>query len=406
MSAAIYVLSFGIFAITTSEFMVSGMMPELASAFGVSVPAIGYLISIYAAGMVIGGPVLTVALLRLRKKSALLLVAGIFLAGQILASLAWTYPVMFVARGITGVAASAFFGVGIAIAVELVGKHARGRATALVIGGLMVGTVLGLPGATVLAQLAGWRASFWAVAALVAVAACTVLAVVPSTGRPATIDVRGELAAFRNSRLWAAYGTSALVIGAVFAAFSYFTPILIQATGFSAGTVPLLLAVYGAATVVGTIVVGRHADRFPLGIVTGGLAALTVVLTLFALFAENKVFTVVAILLLGLTGVCLNPALGVRVMRSANDGALVNTVHTAVINIGLTAGSSLGGAAIAAGLGITAPLWVGALIAVVGLLTILPVLLRSRRSQITTAAAPTHSTPTDVPTPSPATPNR
>lgn len=152
---AVYVLGLGIFSMTTSEFMVSGLMPELISQFGVSFAAIGFLITAYAAAMTIGGPLLTVGLLKIPRKTALLMLVGVFCVGQALGAVSNTYEVMLVTRVITGVAASAFFGVSLAVCVEIVGPQLRGRASSIVLGGLMVGTVIGLPAATLISQSSG-----------------------------------------------------------------------------------------------------------------------------------------------------------------------------------------------------------------------------------------------------------
>ncbi|MFB9906891.1 MFS transporter [Allokutzneria oryzae] len=377
MPLAVYVLGLGIFSMTTSEFMVSGLMPSLSAEFGVSVSAVGYLISAYAIAMVVGGPVLTVGLLRMPRKNALLLLIAVFLVGQSLGAVATGYGVMLVARVITGVASSAFFGVALAVAVDLVGPAQRGRASSIVLGGLMVGTVLGLPAATLVDQVYGWRASFWAVAAVTLLAGLVVLRVVAPGAPPESVSLRAELAALRNGRLWAAYTTSGLLIGAVFAAFSYFSPIFTEVSGFSPAAVPVLLMAYGAATVVGNAVVGRFADRYAMPILTFGMALLALTLTAFALFASSQVITVAVVIVLGLSGVAMNPAMATRVMREANDRPLVNTVHTAVICFGLATGSWVGGLGISTGFGLTSPLWVGAVLAALGLGSLLAA--RSRR---------------------------
>ena len=375
---AVYVLGLGIFSMTTSEFMVSGLMPELISQFGVSFAAIGFLITAYAAAMTIGGPLLTVGLLKIPRKTALLMLVGVFCVGQALGAVSNTYEVMLVTRVITGVAASAFFGVSLAVCVEIVGPQLRGRASSIVLGGLMVGTVIGLPAATLISQSSGWRISFWAVAVLALVVGLITLWAVPASPKPAAVSLRAELTAFRNGRLWAAFATSMLIIGATFAAFTYFTPILIQLSGFSLATLPWLLVVYGIATVIGNNVVGRLADRYTIPVLAVGLLSLILVLTAFALFAEYRVPTVAALVALGLVGVTMNPAMATRVMRTSNDRPLVNTVHTAVITLGIVIGSWAGGVVIDAGYGLTSPLWVGAVLAVLGFLTLLPDLAQLR----------------------------
>ncbi|MEU0514841.1 MFS transporter [Amycolatopsis sp. NPDC006125] len=378
MPRAIYVLSLGVFAMVTSEFVVAGLMPQLADGLGVTVPQIGYLITAFAVAMAAGGPVLTVALMRLAPKTALMLLFAVFLAGNVLAATASGYGTMLVARVVTGVAAQAFFGIGISLTAQLTRPEVRGRAIAVVMNGLMLGTLLGLPLATVVGENLGWRAAFWAIGVLAVVAALATLAGVPALATSTEGGTfREELGVFRAPRLWLALSTSTLIIGATFSAFSYFTPILTEVTGFDGGTVPLLLVAYGAATVVGNVVVGRLADRHTLPVLVAGLALNLVFLAAFAVLADLPAPAVVAMLGIGLVGVTMNPAMVTRVQRAGNARPLVNTVHSSFITLGVILGSSLGGLVIETS-GLRAPLWLGAGLAALGLLTVLPELLRRR----------------------------
>jgi predicted MFS family arabinose efflux permease len=415
MPAVVYVLGLGIFAMTTSEFMVSGMLPELASALNVSISAIGYLVSAYAIAMALGGPFVSAALTRLSHARALVLLLGAFLAGQVLGALATGYPMLVVSRVITGCAEAAFFGVGLTVAMDTVPPRLAGRAASVVLGGLMVSSVLGLPLATFLAQWAGWRGAFWAVAGLVLVAGVAVLVTVrrPVAGRVgaavhagtdagagsgaaagAAADgsaggLRAELALFRNRRLWAVYGTSMLHIGALFAAFSFFAAIFIDVTGFAPGLVPVLLTGYGAAAVIGNMVVGRLADRYPMAVLTLGLAALVVLLAGFAVGAAVPAVVLVTVIGIGMVGLPLNSATIARRMRVVANTPMINTVGASVVNVGIAVGPTLGGLAISAGLGLRAPLWIGAALAGLALLSLLPY-VRPATPRIPTPTAPSH----------------
>ncbi|MFF0575619.1 MFS transporter [Streptosporangium saharense] len=387
MPRAVYVLAIGIFAMVTSEFAVGGLMPEMAGGLGVTISQIGYLITAFAVAMSAGGPLMTIALMRIRPNPALMLLFAIFLVGNVLAAVAPSYSIMVVARVITGVASQAFFGVAISVAVQLSRPEVRGRALAVVLNGLMLGTLLGLPLSTLIGGQFGWRAAFWAVGALTVVAALATMAGVPRLGRAdgGDGDLRKEMTVFRNGRLWLALLTSTLIIGATFAAFSYLSPILTRVTGFSPGAVPLLLVAYGAATVIGNHVVGRLADRHTIGVLLAGLILNTVFLAGFALFAHLGVPAVIAMLGVGLVGVTMNPAMAVRVQRAGNPGPLVNTVHASFITLGVIIGSSVGGLAIDA-FGLRAPLWLGAGLAVLGVASLLPELSRTGREQSPTAS--------------------
>ncbi|GKS10293.1 MFS transporter [Paenibacillus chitinolyticus] len=372
MPFAIYVISLTIFCMTTSEFMVAGMMNTLSEEYGVSVPAVGYLITAFSAGMVVGGPLLTAALLNVSRKKAFLALTAVFFAGQILGALAWSYDAMMVSRIITGVASSAAFGVSISITASLVEADRQGRAVAIVFGGLMLATVLGTPVATWAADAYGWRFSFWAVAVLVLLAGLTALMLVPPLSKPEVTSLHREMKSFRNRGLWAAYLTSFLIIGATFAAFSYFSPVFTDLTGFSSEAVPLLLAVYGAATVAGNVITGRLADRYTMPLLASGLLLLLAALLVFALGAREPAAVIPAVIVIGLAGVPMNPPMVARVIRTAGSGLMVSTIHTALVTFGVAVGSSVGGLAISAGYGLTAPLWIGALLALTGLLSLLP----------------------------------
>lgn len=376
----VYFLGLTCFMLGTSEFMVAGMMPALSEAFDVTIAQVGNLISLYAAGMVVGGPILTVLLLRfgVPNKVALLVLLAVYIVGSVVAASTSSYDVMAAARILTGVAGSACFGVSISIAADLVAVDQRGRASSLVLAGMMLATVLGVPAATLVEQTFGWRTSFWAVVAMAALCVAVVALMVPGASGPRatsgikTSDLSGELRSFRTGRLWAAFATSGLIIGATFAAFSYFSPIFTQVTGVAPSAIPALLAAYGAATVVGNLVIGRYADRYIFPILTGGLAALSVALIVFALFADNAVIALTAFVVTGFAGLPMNPAMVARVMRTVSAGPLVNTVHVSVINIGLAFGTWAGGLGINAGYGLTSPLWIGFALAILGLLSLVP----------------------------------
>ncbi|MFI9188959.1 MFS transporter [Streptomyces californicus] len=380
MPRAVHVLAFGIFAMVTSEFVVAGLMPQMAEGLGVTVPQVGYLITVFALSMAFGGPPLTVALLRLPPKTALMTLFPLFLAGNVLAATASDYPAMVVARVITGVASQAFFGVAISLGSQLTRPERRGRAVAVLLNGLMLGTLLGLPLATLTGERYGWRAAFWAISALTVAAALCTAAGVRRADRPeGSGTLRSELTAFRAPRLWLTLLTSTMVIGATFSAFSYLNPILTEVTGFSPGAVPLLLLAYGAATVVGNTVVGRLADRHTLPVLLGGLTLNAVFLAGFALLAGVETGAVLCMLGVGLVGVTMNPALVTRVQRAGNARPLVNTVHSSFITLGVVLGSALGGLGLDR-FGPRAPLWLGAALAVAGLLTLVPDLLRRGRN--------------------------
>jgi len=250
----------------------------------------------------------------------------------------------------------------------------------------MVATAIGLPLAIWIEQHLGWRASFWAVVILLLISGLIGLFTIPSLPKSEKISFREEIGALKNPRLWAAYSTSMLIIGGTFAAFSYFSPILTDLSGFGAEAVPMLLGIYGIATVIGNIVTGRLADHYMMPILTIGLTALTAALVMFGLFVHSPAIAVISVVIVGLVGVPMNPAMATRVTRVADTGSIVTTIHSSVISLGVMVGSSLGGLTIDAGLGLASPLWVGALLAVLGLLSLLPAVRGEGRAKRVTSS--------------------
>ncbi|MGW5260989.1 MFS transporter [Microbispora sp. NPDC004025] len=387
MPHAVYVLALGIFAMVTSEFAVAGLMPQMAAGLDATVPQIGYLITAFAVAMAAGGPFLTVAVRKLPPRTALTALLAVFLAGNALAATATGYATMMGARIITGIASQAFFGVGISLCARLTRPEARGRAIAVAMNGLMLGTLLGLPLSTVIGERFGWRAAFWAISLLALIAAVATLIGVPRLDHTESGGLREEAGVFVRPRLWLALSTSTLIIGATFSAFSYFNPILTEVTGFSPATVPLLLVAYGAATVVGNTIIGRLADRHTVPVLAIGLVLNMVFLTGFAAFADLPGPTVACMMGVGLVGVTMNPAMATRVQRAGNAGPLVNTVHSSFITLGIILGSSIGAVVIDAW-GLRAPLWLGAALALAGLATLLPDLVHRASAPLTPDGQP------------------
>ncbi|MEV4222040.1 MFS transporter [Nonomuraea sp. NPDC049725] len=374
----VYVLAAGIFAMVTSEFAVAGLMPQLAEGLGTGIERIGYLVTIFAVAMAVGGPVLTMALLRVPPKTALLVIIAVFLAGNVLAALAASYPVMVVARVVSGVASQAFFGIAVSMCARVVDERMRGRAVGVAMSGLMLGTLLGLPLATFVGGRLGWQAAFWTISALTVIAAILTVAYVRDPARPdaaaaPSASLRDELAVLRRPQFLLAIVSSTLIIGATFSAFSFFTPVLTRVTGFGEGTVPLLLLAYGAATLIGNAVVGRLADRRTVATLLTGTALNAVSLAGLALFTDVPAAAVAFMLGIGLTGVTMNPAMAVRVQRAGSTAPLVNTVHASFITLGVVLGSAIGSALIP-GHGLRAPIVLGVVLAVLAILTILPAL--------------------------------
>lgn len=243
----------------------------------------------------------------------------------------------------------------------------------------MLGTALGLPLSTLIGDRFGWRAAFITIAVLTVVIAVATMVGLPRLTPDSSGGLRVELQVFKRPTLWLVMATSTLIIGATFAAFSYFTPILTRVTGFSESTVPLLLLGYGAATVVGNVIVGRLAQSHTITVIVVGLLLNVVFLGGFAVFTDVAPVALVAIAGIGLVGITLNPAMVTRVQRAGNTGSLVQTMHSSFITLGVVIGSWIGGLGINY-YGLSAPLWVGAGLAVLAILAMIPAITTVSRA--------------------------
>ncbi|QLH22544.1 Cmx/CmrA family chloramphenicol efflux MFS transporter [Streptomyces sp. Rer75] len=373
MPIAVYVLGLSVFALGTSEFMLSGLLQPVARDMGVTIPTAGLLISAFAIGMVVGAPLLAAATLRLPRRTTLIALLAVFGLGQVAGAVAPSYGVLFASRVVSALACAGFWAVGAAVAVSLVPVNARARAMAVMVGGLSVANVVGVPAGAFLGQHAGWRAAFWAVAGLSVLGLIGVIALVPRTEVPTGEDrprLRGELGIYRDRQVWLALVTTALSGGAVFCLFSYLGPLLTDVAGLDEGWVPTVLALFGVGALIGTAVGGRIADAHLFGTMYGGITASTVVLSVLALTAHSPIAAVGLALLLGFTAFFTAPALNARMFNVANTApTLAGATTTSAFNIGNTVGPWLGGLVINAGWGYPAVAWTGAALAGAGIVT-------------------------------------
>lgn len=374
MPLAVYILGLAIFSIGTAELMVAGMTATLSQAFGISVGDVGHLISYYAFGVMLGGPVLTYFFLKykVQYRNVLLILLALYVVIQGLSAFTSSHATLIIIRLITGVLCAGCLSLSLAISMSMVPNHNRPRAAAIVIGGFMISNVFGVPLATMIDQQWGWRITFGLVAVLVFVCLIALVRLLPEVTGSGQLKMEDEIKAFKNKAYWKACATSCLILGASFAAFSYFVPVLVDITGFSMQVVPFILMAFGFANIVGNTITGRLAHNHSLNIMLIGLTVLTIALFAFAIFAEYKTVAIIAIILIGLSGVPMNPAMMARIVSVAHPGPMVNAVHTSVINIGLGGGSYIGGLAITNGYGLRSGLWIGAVLAVLALVSLLP----------------------------------
>lgn len=383
---AILALALGGFTIGTTEFVTMGLLPEVAQGIGEDIPTTGHVISAYAAGVVVGAPVIVSLAARLPRRGlvvALVLALG---AGNALTALASSYPQMMAARFLAGLPHGAYFGVASLIAASLVAPHLKGRAVSGVMLGLSVATVAGVPASTWLGHELGWRSAYWLVLGLALVTALMLLAVVPAApGNPAA-TVRGELAALRQPQVLYAVAAGMIGFGGVFAMYSYVAPLVTEETGVGRGAIPWFLLAFGIGSVLGTWLAGRLADWDVERSVVGGFAVSVVVLLLVVVGAGNLVATVVLVLLVGVLGSVLAITLQLRLMHVAGDAEMLGAaLNHSALNVANGLGAWAGSIVIAAGHGYRAPSLVGAGLAALGLLVFLVGLAAQRREGVPAA---------------------
>ncbi|MEU0695919.1 Cmx/CmrA family chloramphenicol efflux MFS transporter [Streptomyces niveus] len=362
MPLAVYILGLSVFALGTSEFMLSGLLPPIAEDMDVSIPKAGLLISAFAIGMVVGAPLLAVATLRLPRRTTLIALISVFGLGQVAGAIAPNYEVLFVSRVVSAFACAGFWAVGAAVAIAMVPQTSRARAMAVMIGGLSIANVLGVPAGAFLGTHLGWRSAFWAVGAASAVALVGVATLIPRIPLPERKpELRRELLIYRDRQVWLAIAITALAAGGVFCAFSYLAPLLTDVAGLDEGWVPTVLALFGVGALIGTVIGGRVADAHLFGVLLSGVVASTVFLAALALLASSAVAVVVLSLLLGFSAFFTAPALNARMFNvAAAAPILAGATATSAFNLGNTGGPWLGGTVIDAGLGFASTAWAGA----------------------------------------------
>jgi DHA1 family inner membrane transport protein len=366
---ALLALAVGAFGIGTTEFVVMGMLPEIADGLGVSVSAVGLLISAYAIGVVVGAPLLTAVGVRFTPRRTLVGLMVVFTVGNAAAALAPGYGWLVAARVLTALCHGAFFGVGSVAARSLVPPDRATRAIAQMVLGLTLANVIGVPLGTFLAQQTSWRLVFALVAGLGLVTIAGLRAWLPATVGERG-DLRAEVAAFRRPKVWLVLGVTMVGFAAMFAVYSYVSPILTELGGLSEGWVTPVLALFGVGTTIGTLVGGRLGDRYGFGFVAVGMVASAAVLVAFAFLARSPVAAVVLLVLFGAIGFSMGPVVQNGVIEAAQlrGGSLVSAANQGAFNLANALGAALGALVISAGLGYTAPMWVGAALAAVGAL--------------------------------------
>jgi MFS transporter, DHA1 family, inner membrane transport protein len=361
-------LALGGFAIGTTEFATLGVLPDIASNLHTSIVRAGHLVSLYALGVVVGAPLFTVLGAHLDRKRLLVGLMCIFAACNLASALAPSIGFLVVARFASGLPHGAYFGVGSVMAASLVEPSRRGHAVAMLIGGLTVSNVVGVPLATLLGQHFGWRAVYAVVSVLAALTALSVGRLVPRRPVSGETAIRRELGALKRLHVWLALLTGAIGFGGFFAVYSYVAPIMEHVAGVPRSGIPIVLALFGIGMTVGNFAGGRIADHSVNAAILGGFAATIAVLALFTVAVHQEISAVFVLMLLGVTPSIIVPGLQTRLMDvSADAQSLAAALNHSALNIANSLGAWLGGLVIAAGYGYTSTAWVGVALACGGL---------------------------------------
>ena len=365
MPIALYALTIAAYAIGTTEFVIVGLLPTVAGDLGITLPLAGLIVSVYALGVTFGAPILTALAGRVERKPLLLGLMLLFIAGNTLAALSPTYEILLVARVLSAFAHGVFFSVGATIAADLVPEDRRASAIAMMFMGLTVAIVTGVPLGTFIGQTFGWRATFWAVAALGVIAFAGIAALLPGRiAKAPPASLLDQVRVLGSGRLLLVFAMTALGYGGTFVAFTYLATILEEITGFAAGHVSLILILYGAAIAVGNLSGGRIANTNPVKALTWLFAAQAAVLVIFTFTAGATVPALVTLAALGFLSFANVPGLQLYVVQLAKryrPGAVdvASALNIAAFNLGIALGAWIGGLVVGSSLGLGATPWVG-----------------------------------------------
>ena len=368
MPFALIALTIASFGIGTTEFVIMGLLPDVANDLGVTIPVAGMLVSGYALSVAIGAPIVAVATIRLPRKGTLLGLMGIFIAGNLLCAVAPNYSVLMAARIGTALCHGAFFGIGAVVAANLVPQKQRARAIALMFAGLTLANVLGVPLGTALGQSMGWRATFWAVTGIGCIAALAIVLWVPANIPAPQSNLLREVRVLGKTQVLLAMAISILGSASLFSVFTYITPILEDVSGLSPHGVTGALLLFGVGLTIGNIAGGYLADWKLMPSLIGILIALIGVLTLFSFTDHRFVPALLTVPVWGALAFALVPLLQTRVVDKASDApSLASTLIQGTFNLGNAFGAWLGGDVILHGASYAALPWLGALIALLAL---------------------------------------
>ncbi|MFF7816048.1 MFS transporter [Streptomyces sp. NPDC007945] len=398
----VWVLAAGAFLMGTTEFVIAGLLPEIAGDLGVGVSHAGLLITAFAIGMIVGGPTMALATLRLPQRLTLVLALAVFALGHVVGAVSSSFTVVLAARVVTALATGAFWAVGFVIATAAAGQGRATRAVGVMMGGLTLANVVGVPIGSFVGQYTGWRGPFWALAVLAGLAAVFVGRFIPAMEQRAEISVRAEIRALRQGRLWLALAAAVLIMGGVLATYTYITPLLTDRAGIPARAVPLVLVVFGLGALGGTAIGGRLGDRHPMAATLTAAAVTALALLLLIPLSTGPVTAVALVFVMALAGFTVNPVVTSLAVRFAGDApTLTSALTTSAYNTGIAAGSALAGRALDSSLGLTGPALIGAVSATLTLLPLIALALNgtSQPARIVAQRTPPIRARDNTPTP-------
>ncbi|MET7642050.1 MFS transporter [Streptomyces sp. NPDC005426] len=377
----VYMLALATFLMGTTEFVVAGLLPEIAAEAQVSVARAGLLITVFAVGMVVGAPLTAMLTLRLPQRLTLILALAVFVVGHMLIALGSGFPLLLAARFLTALATGAFWAVANVVAARTVGPAASSRALGVVGAGAMLANVIGVPLGAFAGQLMGWRGPFWALAALAVAAMALIARHVPH----ASVDhqapsVRSELSALGSGRMWLVLAACATTNAGALGAYSYISPLLTDRASLASGLVPLVLVGFGIGALGGFLAGGRLGDRRPYAVTVMAPAVTTMVLLAICLLAGHAAQTIALIFLLGLFGLGANPVLiALAVSFAGRAPTLGSALTVSAFNLGTAIGSWTAGLALQSSLGATGPAAVCTFMAALTLIPALTIALTPSR---------------------------
>ncbi|MBG8560105.1 MFS transporter [Pseudomonas qingdaonensis] len=372
MPLSLLILALSAFAIGTTEFVIMGLLPDVASDLGVSIPGAGWLVTGYALGVAIGAPFMALATARLPRKAALVALMGVFIIGNLLCALATDYNVLMFARVVTALCHGAFFGIGSVVAANLVPANRRASAVALMFTGLTLANVLGVPLGTALGQVYGWRSTFWAVTVIGVIALIGLIRFLPIKRDEEKLDMRAELAALKGAGIWLSLSMTVLFSASMFALFTYVAPLLGDVTGVSPRGVTWTLLLIGLGLTLGNILGGKLADRRLAATLMGVFAAMAVISTALSWTSTALIPAEITLFLWATAAFAAVPALQVNVVSFGKAAPnLVSTLNIGAFNLGNALGAWVGGTVIDQGLGLTRVPLAAAALAVLALIVTL-----------------------------------